>query len=114
VLGRQRLQIEDGVDPPEWAAATGADELVQPLSAFVRRRVFDVVGPFDVALTPLGEDTDWLLRIRDAGLGVAVLDDVVVIRRLHGGNLSYDAAGMRRANFEVLRARVARRRLTPD
>jgi glycosyltransferase involved in cell wall biosynthesis len=112
VLGQQRLEIVDGVEPPPWATGPGADEFVLPLSALVRRRVFDVVGLFDGALSPHGDDTDWLLRVRDAGLGVVVLDDVVVTRRLHGGNLSYDSAGIQRANFAILRARAARRRET--
>jgi glycosyltransferase involved in cell wall biosynthesis len=121
VLGRQELRVEPGIDPPAWAKAPGAADLIAPMSMVVRRRAFDIVGPFDEELgrgrgsfapgtAPDASDGDWQLRLLEAGLGVAVLDEVVLFRRLHGGNLTYDAAGLRRANFEALKARAQRRR----
>jgi glycosyltransferase involved in cell wall biosynthesis len=121
VLGRQELRVEPGIELPAWAKAPGAADLIAPMSMVVRRRAFDIVGPFDEALgrgrggfapgtAPDASDGDWQLRLRETGVGVAVLDEVVLFRRLHGGNLTYDAAGLRRANFEALRARAQRRR----
>jgi glycosyltransferase involved in cell wall biosynthesis len=119
VLGRQDLRAEPGVTVPAWATAADASTLVAPMSMVVRRPLFDAVGPFDEGLGRGGangdedafdaSDTDWQLRLRELGVPVVVLDDVVVIRRLHGANMSSDTA-MRRATFEALRARVRRRR----
>jgi len=119
VLGRQDLRTESGVTAPGWATAPDAGTLVQPMSMVIRRVLFDAVGPFDEGLGPGGangnaesfdaSDTDWQLRLRELGAPVVLLDDVVLIRRLHGANMTSDAA-MRRATFEALRARARRHR----
>ena len=41
-----------------------------------------------------------------------MIDDVVLIRRIHGANLTGDTAAQQRAMFEVLQRRMARRRAT--
>jgi glycosyltransferase involved in cell wall biosynthesis len=51
----------------------------------VRRAVFVRVGPFDPALR-FSEDTDWLLRFRDAGGVRLTLPEVLGHRRLHRRN----------------------------
>jgi len=119
VLGRQELLLEPGVDPPDWVTAPpilaygesepGRFDQVPPMSMVVRRSVFDEVGPFDTRFT-LSEDVDWILRLREKGIGLELLEDVVLIRRLHGRNLTYDSPGLQAAMFAVLRARIDRRR----
>lgn len=113
-MGRQVLRVEDGVVPPAWVAgrASEADVLVaepQPLSIVVRRHVLDAVGPMDDGLR-FGEDTDWVLRIGESGLGLVLLDEVVLVRRLHGANMTYDAAGVHRSLPAVLKLRLDRKR----
>lgn len=51
----------------------------------VRRDVFDRVGLFDESLR-FSEDSDWLLRVRDAGIPRKSLARCVSFRRLHRGN----------------------------
>jgi glycosyltransferase involved in cell wall biosynthesis len=119
VLGRQELLIEPGVALPDWVTAPpmlaygethpGPTDQLPPMSMVVPRRVFDEVGPFDTRFT-LGEDVDWILRLLERGIRIEQLEDVVLIRRLHGSNLTYDTAGLRRSMFEVLKARIDRRR----
>ena len=119
VLGRQELLVEPGVEPPDWVTRPPAwargDPLfsrrvtIPPMSMVVRRAVFDRVGGFDPQFR-LGEDTDWILRARESGTQVAILDDVVLIRRLHGTNLTYDTAGRDRALFANVKARLDRKR----
>jgi len=120
VLGRQELRLEPGVSLPDWATGSPAwarldpeyveREQVHAMSMVMRRAVFEEVGPFDTRFR-FGEDTDWIFRLREAGIGLAILDDIVLIRRLHGGNLTYDTAGYDSAMFAVLKARIDRRRL---
>lgn len=119
VLGRQELLLEAGARLPDWASGHPAwlrdkpdsvrHEQIPPMSMVLRRKVFEEVGPFDTDFA-LAEDVDWIFRLREASIGLAILDDVVLLRRLHGGNLTYDTAGCDAAMFAVLKARIDRRR----
>jgi glycosyltransferase involved in cell wall biosynthesis len=75
---------------------------VLPCTALIRREAFTVVGEFDPEKSG-SDDFDWLLRARHCGLGVSVLPEVLVRRRLHEGNGSHDAARMRSGLFGILR-----------
>lgn len=67
----------------------------------VRRAAFDRVGLFDEDLH-FSEDTDWLLRCRDAGVVRQTLPQCLSSRRLHPGNAT---AGNRQRQVEgVVRA----------
>lgn len=115
VLGQQQLLIEPGAVLPHWVPADYAPSwkpgrLKLPVSAFVARRgLFSLVGFMDETLRH-GEDTEWHLRVRDAGLTITVLPDVVLIRRIHGSNLTLDAESQRQAVFDVLARRMKHRR----
>ena len=119
VLGRQELLLEPGVEPPNWVTTPPAwaqgDPLfsrrveIPPMSMTGRRAAFDRVGGFDPGFR-LSEDLDWILRARDSGTAIAILEDVVLIRRLHGSNLTYDTAAANRAMFATVKARLDRRR----
>jgi len=117
VMGLQKLLVEPGAVLPYWVPPGDPEnvdpqQLPKPTGAFLARRsVFDLVGSYDEALRH-AEDTDWFLRSKDLGVGWADIPDVVLIRRIHGANLTHDAAAQHRALFEVLQRRMARRRST--
>jgi len=110
VLGRMRLRREPGA--PEVAAiprrGKGAFEGVLASAALVRRSVAERV-PFDETMR-LGEDLDWLFRLRDAGVGIRVLDREVLVHRLHDRNLSLQGRAYGRALTTSLGARLRERR----
>ena len=115
VIGRQEVLIEPGAAVPIWNRAP-ADTTegavpagVHIMNMVVRRAAFDLVGGFDESMR-LGEDTDLLLRMIDSGLRMEFVDDVVVSRRVHHFNLTHDAEGLRRAQFEILARRIRRRK----
>jgi glycosyltransferase involved in cell wall biosynthesis len=72
----------------------------------VRRRVFEEIGYFDEALH-FSEDTDWLLRCRDAGIAMIALEQCVSSRRLHSQNAT---VGNREQQVESLARVFARSR----
>lgn len=115
VIGNQRLLVEPGADVPDWVPpgdpeAIPPDQLPKPTGVFLARRsTFEAVGPFDEALRH-AEDTDWYLRSQDTGVRWGQISDVVLVRRLHGRNLTNDTPAQRRAMFEVLQRRMKRRR----
>jgi glycosyltransferase involved in cell wall biosynthesis len=74
-----------------------------------RRGAFDLVGPFDPALS-VSEDTDWFARARDRGLPIAVLPETLVTKRIHSNNATLKAEGFSQQLLGVVRASVARKR----
>jgi glycosyltransferase involved in cell wall biosynthesis len=74
-----------------------------------RRAAFDEVGTFDETLL-LGDFIDWLARAREAGLRSALVPEVLLHRRLHGGNLGRGNASARLDYVRVVKARLERRR----
>jgi hypothetical protein len=109
-LGRAEVGgVDDFAPPPwlEWAYANSGRYTPATLTA--TRSAIDLVGPYDETMRR-GSDTDWLLRALEAGLRPVLIEEDVIVRRFHGGNLSYGYDGYRRAMFGLLRRRAARQR----
>jgi glycosyltransferase involved in cell wall biosynthesis len=66
-----------------------------------RRSVFDQIGFFDRTLR-IGEDTDWFTRVQGAGIRKVVLPDVLVNRRIHGKNISFEMYSSQDARAALL------------
>jgi glycosyltransferase involved in cell wall biosynthesis len=110
VIGAQQVVLEPGVEPPEWLRLPAERQPRHaPMSMMVRRSLFSRVGGFDPAFVP-GEDADWLYRASAAGASIALVDRLMIYRRLHGANLTYRRADLRDAILRSLRARIAERR----
>jgi glycosyltransferase involved in cell wall biosynthesis len=113
VLGRQKLLVEPGVRPPSWVQREGglqrAGAGAQPLSLVTRRAVWDLVGPFTPGLL-FADDTDWLMRAHELGVRLEMLEEIVLHRRIHGANITYDDDALRRGLALALKGRIDRRR----
>ena len=109
VFAQHRLMVEEGA---RWFRR---DALDRPLAAelpgtmIVRRRAFSRIGPFREELR-LGSDVDWILRARDAGLACRLVEEVLLLRRLHEGNASRDAAAFMTGLLRAARDSVRRKR----
>ncbi len=53
----------------------------------VRRKVFDTAGYFNEALR-FSEDQDWMLRIKEASIPMTVIPEIVLLYRIHPGNVT--------------------------
>lgn len=87
----QRLRVEPGVMRPRWvteAMIAGPTPAVATCSMVVRRALFETIGGFDPTLSR-GEDTDWLMRATAAGVRHVTLPEALLVRRVHGANLSH-------------------------
>lgn len=78
-------------------------------SMLLRRRVFDRVGSFDTSLT-VGDTMDWLARAEAAGVRIDPLQEVVLRRRIHGGNTVIREKGKQSDYLKILKANLDRRR----
>jgi len=85
-----RMFMSEGIEVPAWCR----DDLLNrdfadysPGSIVFRRRLFDRIGPFDQSLVS-GHDTDWILRVKDSDTPMAVLPEVLLLKRVHEANQS--------------------------
>ena len=78
-------------------------------SGLFRRQVFTVVGPMDPTLQP-AEDLDWFIRARERAVPTLVVDDLTLLYRWHGENLTSGADPIRRRILVSLRRSLDRRR----
>lgn len=114
VLGRQEILLEPGTTAPDWLRR---DRVLNDLgginfvTAVIRRPILDQLGGFDPSFRT-AEDRDLLVRMRAAGVGIEVLPDVVLQRRVHGANLSNENSTRPTPHplLRSLRATIDRRR----
>ena len=112
VVGR----IDEFLDPGVADAARA--ELRRPregatahllTAMLIRRSAFERVGPF-LPDQPIGVNIEWSARALDAGVRSVEIDAVVLLRRLHGGNIGVTRWDERQRLVEIVRERLARKR----
>jgi glycosyltransferase involved in cell wall biosynthesis len=106
VLGRMEPIFDEGVERAQWVEPAHG---VYAMSAMIRAAVFERVGGFDERHRH-GEDWEWLVRIRQAGLRIEILPDVLGWRRVHRSNLSRDGDHTGAWMMERLKEGLDRRR----
>lgn len=74
-----------------------------------RREVFERVGPIDEALK-FSEDIDWLLRARELGVSIRVLQVVTQYHRRHGANMTADRSPQEMNMLKVMKMAIDRKR----
>lgn len=88
VLGRQEWILEEGQEPPPMKRDPIFGDVggIPMASMMVRRSVLDDLGGFDTSFD-YAEDRDLLVRLREGGADIVVLQDIVLYRRLHDSNM---------------------------
>jgi glycosyltransferase involved in cell wall biosynthesis len=112
VLGRISYVPESGSLKPElrWEDPEERTILnVQLGSGVYRRTAFERVGLFDESLR-FCEDHDWFLRARELGLRIRILDEVTLLYRLHGDNMTRGKLPSEMSLTRVIKMSLDRRR----
>ena len=112
VFGQKQDELEPGaVAPVAHADRPAGARPDYVISMMVRREALERVGGFDPERR-LSEEYDWLSRATAAGFRFAVIEQVLVRRRLHGANLTQDVPveSPRNDLLRIMRARVDERR----
>ena len=112
VYGLAEQFISPEIDPATRATLhcpVGAQPVRLAGAMLIRRSVFDRIGVFDVSLK-LGETMDWVARFEEHGLAAAVVDGIVLKRRIHGMNTVIKEKDRRSDYLKVLKASLDRRR----
>lgn len=108
VLGRQTIVL-DGVEAPSWLVRDpiyGDLDGIPSASAVFRKAVLQGAGGFDETLH-YGEFADLFVRLRVEGVERAIVDEIVLERRLHGGNINFVARPTQHPFFGPLRRKLA-------
>lgn len=77
--------------------------------AVIRREVFRMIGDVDVTMQH-GVDLDWFLRCREHKVPIATIDDIVLLYRRHGQNMTRDLAAGREGLMRTVKQSLDRRR----
>lgn len=111
VLGRTQCVRETHTPggTPQLEECAPRCVLLTPTAAVFRRRVFERVGGFDETLR-YGEDGDWFMRAREAGVPIVVLDDVTLFYRRHEHNMTRGKSLKELRVVDVLKRSLDRRR----
>ncbi len=112
VTARVRFFLEPGCAvPPGFRRALLEGDHVGHImeTLLARRAVFDLVGRFDPRLST-GEDVDWFARAHDLGVHHAVVERVLLHKRVHDRNLSLRDAESNRNLLDVVKRSLDRKR----
>jgi glycosyltransferase involved in cell wall biosynthesis len=104
--------LEDGLEcpqgfRPELLGTTRPGWIMEALVA--RPEVFQRVGGFDPAFA-VSEDSDWFARAKDGGLKLAVLPEMLVRKRVYGGNATLTGPQTNPLLLKALRSSIQRKR----
>ncbi len=111
-LGCVGFSLEPGTQP---RPGYGPEKLerdqtgLTPGALLARRELFHALGGFDSTLA-IGCDSDWFARALDRGVGMAVVPEAILFKRIHRDNLSARTSRYRRDMLTVLRQSVLRKR----
>lgn len=100
-----RVQVLMGDPPKPFADPTHAVSLP---TIFVRRDAFDRVGELDESIVH-GEDVDWVMRMKEAGLKAEYVDQTAINYRMRPGSLTRDRESNRPAIVHRLKESLERR-----
>lgn len=78
-------------------------------AALYRRRAFQTVGLFDSELQ-FAEDTDWFNRARELGIALQQRDEVTLLVRRHGTNMTHGKSLVELNTLRVFKKTLDRRR----
>jgi glycosyltransferase involved in cell wall biosynthesis len=112
VLGRMKNFLDDGVDLPNWVSASAMLDDSNALSlgaGLIRREAFDCIGAFDSNCW-FGDDLDWFIRLREAGLLMAVMKEILLFRRIHSNNISSNQKALTQQYLRIIKAHIDRKR----
>jgi glycosyltransferase involved in cell wall biosynthesis len=111
VLGRQKVMLEE-FDAPPWMkeeAERSVSQEVPFVSLMIRAPALAAAGGFDPNFR-YAEDRDLLVRLREQGTKIEVLDRVVLYRRYHGTNMVLVDREVKHPLLRSLKAKVDRSR----
>jgi glycosyltransferase involved in cell wall biosynthesis len=124
VIGKVRFVLEPGEIPPRGfrPEILGRDHIAQmPGLLLARRRLFEQIG-YWLEGWVTANDLDWFFKLKDSGLPVGIVDDVLLYKRVHSRNISlvgavgaaYRQELLQALHWSIIRKRSASQRTASD
>jgi glycosyltransferase involved in cell wall biosynthesis len=82
-----------------------------PSALIVRKSVFETIGNFDETYR-IGDDSDWFLRAKDAGIKLGVVEKTLLYKRVHSRCLSSQTELCRKELVKSIKASLQRNKST--
>ena len=82
-------------------------------SMVARRSVFDKIGHFDT-MYKNAKDVDWFIRAREGGIKMKTMSEIVLFRRLHDSNRSYETKNRTSEFLRAVKSSIDRKRSHAD
>ena len=114
-IGKVRFVLERGKVPPSSFRdkVLGHDHVAyMPGVLMARRRLFERLGGWSEDWI-VASDIDWFLKLKDSGLPIGLVDEVLLYKRVHSRNLSYLTAAdpiYPKEILRLLRSSIVRKR----
>lgn len=111
-LTGEKIFLEPNTEQPKWLKTEilmNPHPSYAPSALMVCKDVFDRVGGFDTSYE-IASDADWLLRAKDAGISSGRLPETLLLKRIHGDNLTYQQATIRKELMKSFKASADRRK----
>ena len=112
VIGKVWNFLENGTSMPRWIseAMMTEDGGGWALGASLTHRwVLERLGHLNSQFWH-GNDLDWFIRMRETGIPVNFIPNILLHRRIHGDNLSKDQNALARERVRILKAHMDRQR----
>lgn len=112
VMSRAQNFLQPGVPQPKWVTDAMLGETFNAYSLgtlLAHRSVFEKVGNFNPTILGSGE-TEWFVRLVEAGITVGILSEVLLRRRIHANNVSADTASQVHNRLLILKEVIDRKR----
>jgi glycosyltransferase involved in cell wall biosynthesis len=113
---KARTFLEHGTDLPSWLGRDQLEEaspLYVPSALVVRKTVIEEIGDFDTTYRH-ANDCDWFFRAKDADFTMAIVPHVLLHRRIHSSNMSYETPAMASEMLRALKSSIARKQKRND
>jgi glycosyltransferase involved in cell wall biosynthesis len=108
--GRIRIVVEPGCDDQGFAALDGTFAPAIGLHVYLFcRELLERTGAMDESMM-LGADTDYVVRLGQAGMRTAAYDGDAAVYRRHGSNITLNVGAKREGMFGVIARNIARKR----
>jgi glycosyltransferase involved in cell wall biosynthesis len=104
--------LEAGMKCPPWidpATLEQSRDQHHLASMLARRSLFEAVGQFN-CMYRLGEDLEWLFRLKESGKAVGSLAETVLLRRVHESNISHNQSRQAQIRLRMLKESIDRKR----
>lgn len=108
--GKYFLQAGSTIPAKFKAEMLQGDHVIYGMESLVARRsLFDRVGKFNPEF-PVGEDMDWFFRVKDLGISMGIVPEVLLHKRVHGSSATMTEKNVNKIFVRLLKQSLERKK----